>query len=221
MATPRKLVETMAEVLGLPAATVTQYDRQLSESGLRSKSGRGPSAATVTARDAANLLIAMLGSPVAGASIKAAATTCAKYGALRQRSFPSSRLPFRRLGLPTLGSLPPGHSLIEALTTLIAAASRGETFSVPDRRERLVADFAFGFVVAGPQPWAEISGDGSLGSQRYSEMATFVYSPGDDKGAAARDSDLHQRRSVTFATIRKLAGIVADGTTQNGAPAGV
>ena len=68
MATPGQMVQTMADVLGMPAATVSQYDRQLAEAGLRTTGGRGPSAAKVGATDAANLLIAILGSPVSGAS---------------------------------------------------------------------------------------------------------------------------------------------------------
>ena len=64
MATPGELVDTMAEVLGLPIATVTQYDRQLAENSLRSRGGRsrGP-AQKVTPRDAANLLISIMASP--------------------------------------------------------------------------------------------------------------------------------------------------------------
>src|SRR5439155_17694246 len=68
MATPGQLVKCIAEALGIPEPTVVQYDRLLAENGLRSKGGRGTSAAKVTAVDAANLLIAIMGSPVAGAS---------------------------------------------------------------------------------------------------------------------------------------------------------
>ena len=45
MATPGQLVRVMAEVLFIPVETVTNYDRVLSESGMRSKSGRGRGAA--------------------------------------------------------------------------------------------------------------------------------------------------------------------------------
>lgn len=81
MATPGELVEVMADTLGINPATVTLYDRVLSENGLRSKAGRGTSAAKVSAKDAVNLLIAIL-APVAGASIKEAARACKLYGAL-------------------------------------------------------------------------------------------------------------------------------------------
>src|SRR4051812_9790994 len=82
MATPGQLVKCIAEALGIPAPTVVQYDRLLAENGLRSKGGRGNSAANVTPIDAANLLIAIMGSPVAGASIKPAIEVCKTYGKL-------------------------------------------------------------------------------------------------------------------------------------------
>jgi hypothetical protein len=108
MATPGQLVEEMAASLGMPVATVTQYDRQLAEAGLRSKGGRGTSAATVTQRDAANLLIAIGASPFAGPTVKEAVRTCKAYGSLRAASQNHN---FGQLGLPSLGSLPAGHSL--------------------------------------------------------------------------------------------------------------
>ena len=67
MATPGQLVRTMATVLGVPEPTLTQYDRHLAEAGLRQIRGRGTSAAEVSAEDAANLLVAILGSPAVGA----------------------------------------------------------------------------------------------------------------------------------------------------------
>lgn len=60
MTTPGQLVQGMATALGLPKETVTVFDRHLSEAGFRTKGGRGRSAARVTARDAANLLVAIL-----------------------------------------------------------------------------------------------------------------------------------------------------------------
>jgi hypothetical protein len=73
MATPGQLVETTAAILGIPQPTIALYDRVLSEHGLRSKGGRGRSAAKVNARDAAHLLLAVIGSSMSGASTKDAA----------------------------------------------------------------------------------------------------------------------------------------------------
>jgi hypothetical protein len=162
MATPGTLVKTMSDVLGLPEATVTQYDRRLSESGLRSKSGRGSSAARVTARDAANLLIAILGSLVVGGSIKTAPAICSTFGDLRALNEPSWSARFTELGLPALGSMPSGHSFVEALTTLIGSAAGGETFTVPDGRTNLQEGFAFDLEVAGPDPSATIIAGGPV-----------------------------------------------------------
>jgi len=62
MATPGELIKTTASVLGLSEATATTYYRSLREAGLVTKGGRGPSAPNMTARDAAQLLIAAGGS---------------------------------------------------------------------------------------------------------------------------------------------------------------
>lgn len=60
MATPGFLVSLMAAATGIPVQTVRDTDRKLSEAGLRKKGGRGRSAATMGARDAAVLLLALL-----------------------------------------------------------------------------------------------------------------------------------------------------------------
>jgi len=104
MVTPGQLVKAMADALGISAATVTQYDRVLAENGLRSKGGRGLSAARVTTADAANLLIAIMGSPVSGAAIKDAARTCKVYGALPNYETSSTREKLRLLGAKKYGA---------------------------------------------------------------------------------------------------------------------
>ena len=82
MATPGQLVKAMADTLGISKATVTQYDRVLAEKGLRSRGGRGTSAARITSRDAANLLIALATSPILGLSAKDAVVNCEAYASL-------------------------------------------------------------------------------------------------------------------------------------------
>jgi hypothetical protein len=211
MATPGQLVEAMAFSLGISVATVTQYDRQLAESGLRSKGGRGTSAAKVTARDAANLLIAVAASPVAGPTVKEAVRTCEAYGslkALRRASWRTDRLP--KFGLPTLASLPAGHSLREALSVLIDAAGKGEIFQIPDREGPLTADFCFGVTFQGPEPWAEILADGSVGQGKRSQTARLVYSSARlRKRRPPRGGDLQQIRGISFATIRTLGSLIS------------
>lgn len=81
MATPGQLVECVATALNVPQATVVLYDRVLAENGLRSKGGRGKSAAQVTSEDAANLLIAIAGSAASG--IADAVATVERFSSLK------------------------------------------------------------------------------------------------------------------------------------------
>lgn len=68
----------VAEVLGVPEATVILHDRNLSLAGLRSMGGRGRAVARVTYTDAANLLIAVAGSR----NVKDSAKTVEAYASL-------------------------------------------------------------------------------------------------------------------------------------------
>jgi hypothetical protein len=62
--TPGAFVDILAQNLGLPRKSVAVIDRVLAKAGLRSLGGRGPSAAQVTPRDAATLLVAAMASPI-------------------------------------------------------------------------------------------------------------------------------------------------------------
>jgi hypothetical protein len=209
----------MATALGISVETVIQYDRQLAESGLRSKGGRGTSAARVTSRDAANLLMAIAASPLAGPTVKEAVRTCEVYGSLMALRRASRTDNFPKFGLLTLASLPAGHSLRKALCVLIDSAAKGEVFKIPVAREGpLKADFSFGIRFQGPEPWAEILADGSLGEGRASQMARLVYSSssgtkGFRKQRKTQSGDLHQSRTISFATIRTLGTLLSVGAT--------
>ena len=209
MASPGQLVQTMAAALGISVATVAQYDRQLSEKGLRSKGGRGSSAATVTAHDAANLLIAIL----AGPTVKEAARTCEMYGSLKANGKGSFANRFPQFGLRSLAELPKRHSFQEALSTLIDAAARGEDFTIPDEREPISADSFFGIQIVGPRPWAEISADGSVGKGKGRPMAKLVYAQEWSAWRGdlyqSRHVSFYQSRHVTFATVRALGSLLA------------
>src|SRR5262249_53061916 len=106
MATPGQLVDATAAVLGVPRATVALYDRVLAEHGLRSKAGRGRSAAKINSRDAAHLLIAVVASPLFGRSTKDAATACESYASLPNLKRASWQENFSVFGLPALAKLP-------------------------------------------------------------------------------------------------------------------
>lgn len=216
MASPGQLVETMAAVLGLPQATVAQYDRQLSEAGLRSKGGRGRSAAKVTAGDAANLLLAILGSPVAGAAIRPAPEASRAYGELTTRLAASDKAIFGRFGFPSVSDLPDEHSLAQALATFIDRAGHGELFSVKDGKERIEADFAWGLRLQGPRPWAEILFDASLGRMLRSQVGRLVYRLRLEPSEPGLGPDLTQERFVTFRTIRALGSLMASDSATAG-----
>jgi hypothetical protein len=204
LASPGELVNVIADALGLAAATVTQYDRVLAEHGLRSKSGRGTSAAKITAIDAANLLIAILGSPISGASIKDAARICKLYRALPVRLWQKD---FSRLGFPSLSKLPRQHCLLEGLSTLIAGAAKGEAIKIPGLRRHPSFD-RFLWVRLDSPPWAEIGADGSGFSSANAYMARIVYH--DFNQPRERSHDLHQQRSITFKTIRRLGELLRE-----------
>jgi hypothetical protein len=213
MATPGQLVQVLAEVLGISAATVAQYDRRLAEGGLRSKAGRGTSAAKITPQDAANLLIAVAASPLSGQSVKGAVDTCEAYGSLPAVTSWATNFP--KFGLPALTRLPPGHTLREALIALIDGTRNGQFFKIRIPREKPFtgADSFFEVTFEGPRPWAEILADGSIGTANRSKMARLVYVSEKTASTKERDreGDLHQVRRITFATIRSLGSLISEG----------
>jgi hypothetical protein len=86
---------------------------------LRSKSGRGTSAARMTARDAAHLLVAVLGS----GHVKDAAETVRRH---RQTLFHKSASGgYGDSSITALRDLPLDHSFVDAIEALIAAGADG------------------------------------------------------------------------------------------------
>lgn len=83
MATSGQLIVAVAEALGITPASVAVFDRALSEAGIRTKGGRGRSAAQMTSLDAANLLIAVISSPIAGPMTASALGQWDAYASLR------------------------------------------------------------------------------------------------------------------------------------------
>jgi hypothetical protein len=211
MATPRQLVEVMSEALGIPMETVTNYDRVLSENGMRSKSGRGRGAATVTASDAANLLIAILGSPIAGASVKEAANTCRTYGSLPVLGHVAGTHKFAKVGLGMMDELPKKHTLRDGISCLIASAAKGNHYGkrgMNNAKHRDAADRSLHIRLDGPRPWAQIIAGRFLGDDK--EFARKVYTNLGDIERFDR-ADLHQERVITYRTIRKLGSLLSQG----------
>jgi len=112
MASIGKLVAAIAAVEGLDEGTVKMIARLLREEGQLSQGSYGPAAARMSARDGANLLIAVNASVVA----RAAPETVATYRNLKCRA---SRV---RGGKTLESAFKAGMKLGEALETLIEAA---------------------------------------------------------------------------------------------------
>lgn len=139
MATPRQLVESVAEILGVSVATVIVHDRNLSSApvALRTVAGRGRAAAKVTATDAANLLIAV----AASESVKDSVKSVHAYRDLRGASAISS-------GVRAYDQLPANHNFSQALAAFIGAAAAKEI--------TLSEKFALKFTFYGPRPKVKI-----------------------------------------------------------------
>ena len=202
------MVQAMADVLGIPAVTVAQYDRQLSEAGLRTKAGRGPSAAKVTSTDAANLLIAILGSPVSGASIRMAEQVCEEIGPLYNEQTTNVD-GFVNLGLRSLADLPKRHTFREALAALIEGAARGE--SVPSDMGILEVR------IYRPHPWASIRFMGFMkidATQRLHVLTYSVRRREEIEQNIHAASDLGQERCVSQSTVEALGQLIASVETR-------
>lgn len=121
MASPGEMVKTIAAALGMPEATVVVHDRNLVVAGLRTKGGRGRSAAKVTARDAANLLTAVMGA----GQIKDSVLVIQRYEATRIHESTSPHEAWTDFIVPEMAALPPDHSFLDGLEALIQAAANG------------------------------------------------------------------------------------------------
>ena len=118
MASPGELIDIISAVTGIPRPRVFSGHRYLREAHLVTQGGRGPSAAKMSARDAAHILIAACSS----AEIKDSASAIERPGGLVSAAGqwrPSV------LSIPELLELPANHSFADALEALIASASSG------------------------------------------------------------------------------------------------
>lgn len=148
MATPRELVTTVAAALGAPEPTVIQLDRRLADAGLRSKLGRGPSAAKVTPRDAANLIIAAAISPPLADAVEVVRTYASLplaedigKAALEGGRKPLSETKIWRLrdfSLPKVSDLPADHTFGDLLASVISSVAEGEYAQAKRRAEEHV-----------------------------------------------------------------------------------
>jgi hypothetical protein len=217
VASPGELVRKFSELLGIAEPTTVLHDRNLVVAGLRSKSGRGNSAARMTARDAAHLLVAVLGS----SQVKDSVETVRRYRETRFRKDVSGGYEDT---IAVLRNLPPDHSFVDAIEALVAAAADGSlapstyVFTGEIEGERFGYEAIIEITVQTPGQLGDISirGDGVGGHGRYALPDPFdqykpLRPPVQEINAWKRklkeyrgEGDLTQYRKVTSKTILEL-----------------
>jgi hypothetical protein len=197
-------------MLGIPPTTVAQYDRQLAEAGLRTKAGRGPSAAKITPTDASNLLLAILGAPVSGPSIKLAKQTCEACAEIPVVQKLSDARQLRQFRLLSASELPKKHTFRDALVALIKGAMHGEFFWL-DGFDRNELDTMLWVQLSTPIPWAQIScfERTSLNTWECKPRLTYSWHKHKEYSTRWPRADLHQERRITFATLQALGRLIA------------
>lgn len=168
MASPGELTKTVADVLGIDPTTVANIYRGLREAGLVTKGGRGRSAAVVSPRDAAMLLLGVCSSD----SVKDAPAAAQEYAALRasiarlrdwsdvnerpsrdSETMPPPRWTLNGFHLDELTALPVRHEAIDALAAFIALFSRKPS---DEPAKLLLTQWDIKFGIQWPNPAFEI-----------------------------------------------------------------
>lgn len=232
MATPGDLKRVVADVLGVPEPTVTVHDRNLAEAGLRSKGGRGRSAAQMTPEDAANLLIAVAGSSLVKdtvVTVREYSELPCKYGELSTRSGqhefkidgnPEPRWSLSEFPLPEMQALPEGHTFSAALAALLKDSRDGHLEAaieaidpVPGTNHRY---WDLAIELDGPYPQARIR----LHTHDFKEIHAFArHIPLDrdklkawaeERKMKGESGDLQQRRTFSGKTILKIGRLLKD-----------
>ncbi len=196
------------------------YDRELAKHELRSKRGRGTSAAIMTATDATNLLIAVM----SGAQAKDASVAVARYAALIARTQKTSindgskvitffdyrgRIDSGTLGLASIDDLAVGHKFFDFVHAMIESAESGQLERavgdrITDKMHQMpgrTGSWGLSIRVSGPEPKAEISlsCDGSAHGCIYSEHETEPAS-----------GDLQREMLISEATIIGIGRILRE-----------
>ena len=224
VASPGELVRTFSELLGIAERTIVLHDRNLVVAGLRSKSGRGNSAARMTARDAAHLLVAVLGS----SHVKDSAETVRRYRETRFHKSASCG-GYDDSTIAALRNLPPDHSFVDAVEALIAVAADGsletamEVYVSEIEGEKIGYEAIMEITVQTPGLLGDISirGGGASGHGRYGlpnpyDQHQSLHPPSEEVDAWKQkvddyhvESDLTQYRKVTAKTILELGRLLS------------
>ena len=204
MAFPGQLVQVMADVLGVSKATAVQYDRMLAENGLRSKHGRGTSAAKVNSEDAANLLITLAASASLGETPNNAVHVCKKFGSFVSVPLDDWPASCSKLGLSFVAELPPVHSFKTALAALIKSAAAGQL--------SVSSDLSAWVQFVAPEPGVHIvcTSDkiGVEARQHYVDISPAAVRRVKRRGLF--HGDLVTMSTVGLPTLRALGALVAD-----------
>jgi hypothetical protein len=226
VASPGELVRKFSELLGIAERTIVLHDRNLVVAGLRSKSGRGNSAARMTARDAAHLLVAVLGS----SHVKDSAQTVRRYKETRFHKRASGG--YDGSTIAALRNLPPDHSFVDAVEALIATAAEGSletamgVYGSEIEGEKIGYEATMEITVQTPGQLGDISlrGGDASGHGRYGlpnpyDQHQSLHPPSEEVDAWKRkandyhvQSDLIQYRRVTEKTILELGRLLAPGS---------
>jgi len=219
MASPGQLVDAVAEVLGVPQPTVKVHDYNLSVAGLRSKGGRGRSAAKMTSVDAANLLIAV----AASSFVKDTVDTVRDYADLPLFQDMSASWTGT---LPSLESLGPNHTVREVLVGLIDAARTGDLINwitkvTPVDGQppiRVPYTFRLRIVFHGPRPMVDVRlPTRDLGADIFMRYVEPTPETDDlevlkqwsaELQARDRSGDLEQLRIFTATTILRIGKVL-------------
>ncbi|MFG1202223.1 hypothetical protein V5F29_07485 [Xanthobacter aminoxidans] len=222
MASPGDLVAAVAAVLGYPLVTISTYYRYLREAGLVTKGGRGPSAAQMSPRDAALLLLAVAASDEA----KTAAERTLAMGLIPLVDRSRGRGQETSL-LSVFDDLPPSHTFADALTMLLDCAGQGSLQSAINAAlsstEGRVKVWSIRVTILGPVPQARIDifAGGRHETLSYSSIPSELFSEFDpDEGLDALKNwsnetehsypgDMSFTREFTGRTILRIGALVA------------
>ncbi len=234
MARSTELIHTLSEAVAVvQPATVLLHDRALMEAGIRTKTKRGRGAADMTARDAANLLISVLASPIAGPNVKGSVDRWRQYAELRSdggwlRTEAGTEELDSRWHLPGceighLSALPAGHTASEALSAIIASIADGSfhhaigveegdnLFTWPSalrvqfRFPVPLIDITFRTVVAGRPKVVEDHSYYFGGSSDVQGDEAFRRA---ESGDMSWSGDLTETRTITLETLRRLGFLI-------------
>jgi hypothetical protein len=202
MAVSTQLGRCVAKALGVPETVTASHVRNLREAGLITKTGRGITAAQMTTRDAAHLLIAT----VASLNVKDSAATVAGYSLTKSR-YGQDKILFAR----SAGG--PDHSFVDALVVLLDLVVDGEFTAA--------SEFEYDVHLFGPLPRARIEWTNQR--TKFGSDAIYEVSPGPwvrpskRRRERAASCDLERQATFTDTTILQVGALIGGGERPAGA----